>query len=158
MALTDFLTHIADSIRSKDGTTEPIPATDFPQRILDIPSGSMSSDIRLATGTFTTSADVMNVEIEHGLSAMPNFSIVFAIVDSAFGGNGYITMSCCVDADIKSYMRIRGSWGNVASAMKFGEVLDTYGESTVIFNNTGNHKTDKFPAGTTYKWIVGRAE
>ena len=42
MALTDFLTQIADSIRSKDGTTEPIVATDFPQRILDIPSGGGS--------------------------------------------------------------------------------------------------------------------
>ena len=158
MALTDFLTQIADSIRSKDGTTEPILATDFPQRIIDIPSGGVSSDIRLATGTFTPSADVMNVEIEHGLSAIPNFSIVFAIVDSAFGANGYITINCCVNADIQSYMRIRGSWGNVSNAMKFGEVSDTYGESTVIFNNVGSNKTDKFPAGTTYRWIVGRAE
>ena len=158
MALTDFLTQIANSIRSKDGTTEPILATDFPQRILDIPSGGVSSDIRLATGTFTQSADVMNVEIEHGLSAMPNFSIVFAIVDSALGGNGYITINCCVNADIQSYIRVRGSWGNVSYAMKFGEVSDTYGESTVIFNNTGSHKTDKFVAGTTYRWIVGRAE
>ena len=158
MALTDFLTQIADSIRSKDGTTGPILATDFPQRIIDIPSGGVSSDIRLATGTFTPSADVSTVEIEHGLSAMPNFSIVFAIVDSAFGGNGYITINCCVNADIQSYIRIRGSWGNVANTFKFGEVSDTYGESTVIFNNTGSHKTDKFVAGTTYRWIVGRAE
>lgn len=44
MALTDFLTQIADSIRSKDGTTDLIPATDFPQRILDIPSGGDSSN------------------------------------------------------------------------------------------------------------------
>lgn len=160
MALTDFLSGIADAIRSKDGTTEPIVATDFPQRILDIPSGSGggSGDIKVATGTFTPSADVKTVEIEHGLSAMPNFSIVFAIVDSAFGGNGYITMNCCVDADIQSYIRTRGSWGNVSSVIKLGEVSDTYGELTVIFNNTGSHKSDKFTAGTTYRWIVGRAE
>ena len=158
MALTDFFTQIANAIRSKDGTTEPIVATDFPQRILDIPSGGVSSDIRLATGTFTPSADVKTVEIEHGLSAMPNFSIVFAIVDSAFGGNGYITISCCVNADIQSYIRIRGSWGNVSNAMKFGEVSDTYGESTVIFNNVGGNTGDKFVSGTTYKWIIGRAE
>lgn len=158
MALTDFLTQIADSIRSKDGTTEPILATDFPQRILDIPSGGVSSDIRLATGTFTQSADVMNIEIEHGLSAIPNFSIVFAIVDSALGGNGYITINCCVNADIQSYIRIRGSWGKVTASQNFGEISDTYSESTVIFNNVGSHTTDKFVAGTTYRWIVGRAE
>ena len=158
MALTDFLTQIADSIRSKDGTTDLIQATDFPQRIIDIPSGGVSSDIRLATGTFTQSADVNTVEIEHGLSAMPNFSIVFAIVDSALGGNGYITINCCVDADIQSYIRIRGSWGNVSYGTEFGKASDTYGESTVIFNNTGSHKGDKFNAGITYRWIVGRAE
>ena len=156
MALTDFLTQIADSIRSKDGTTDLIIATDFSQRILNIPSGG--SDIKVATGTFTPSSNVSNVEIEHGLSVTPNFSIVFAIVDSAFGANGYSTTSCCVDADIQSYIRIRGSWGNVSGVIKLGEVSDTYGESTVIFNNTGSHKSDKFTAGTTYRWIVGRAE
>ena len=158
MALTDFLTQIADSIRSKDGTTEPILATDFPQRIIDIPSGGVSSDIRLATGTFTTSADVTSVEIEHGLSAMPNFSIVFAIVDSALGGNTLITLSCCVNSDIQCNMRIRGSWGKVTGYQKFGEISDTYSESKVIFNNVGSNKGDKFVSAKTYKWIIGRAE
>ena len=153
MALTDFLTQIADSIRSKDGTTEPIVATDFPQRILDIPSGG--SDIKVATGTFTPSSDVNNVEIEHGLSVTPNFSIVFAIVDSAMGANGAITVSCCADADVRFNLRIRGSWGNVSHASKFGESCDIYSDSTVNFN--GNYLSDKFIAGKTYKWIIGRA-
>ena len=156
MALTDFLTQIADSIRRKDGTTESIPAIDFPQRILDIPSGGVSSDIRLATGTFTPSADVKTVEIEHGLSVTPNFSIVFAIVDSAFTGNAQITTSCCVNFDKQFNMRIRGSWGNVVGYQKFGEISDTYSESTVIFNNAGGCTGDKFVSGTTYKWIIGR--
>ena len=54
MALTDFLTQIADSIRSKDGTTEPILATDFPQRIIEIPSGGSdieSCDISLVNSS-----------------------------------------------------------------------------------------------------------
>lgn len=157
MALTDFLTQIADSIRSKDGTTDLIVATDFPQRILDIPSGGVSSDIRLATGTFTPSSDVSNVEIEHGLSVTPNFSIVFAIVDSAMGGNAHITASCCVNFDKQFNMRIRGSWGNVSGSNKFGEISDTYSESTVIFNNVGSNIGDKFVSGKTYRWIIGRA-
>ena len=157
MALTDFFTQIANAIRSKDGTTEPIVATDFPQRILDIPSGGGSSDIRLATGTFTPIADVNNVEIEHGLSAIPNFSIVFAIVDSSMGDNANITASCCVNFDKQFNMRIRGSWGNVSGSNKFGEISDTYSESTVIFNNVGSNTGDKFVSGKTYKWIIGRA-
>ena len=157
MSLTDFFTQIANAIRSKDGTTEPIVATDFPQRILDIPSGGVSSDIRLATGTFTPSADVSNVEIEHGLSVTPNFSIVFAIVDSAMSSNAQITTSCCVNFDKQFNMRIRGSWGNVVGSNKFGEISDTYSESTVIFNNVGSSTGDKFVSGKTYRWIIGRA-
>lgn len=156
MALTDFLTQIADSIRSKDGTTDVIKATDFPQRILDIPSGGGSSDVILTCGTFTQSSDVANVEIEHGLSVTPNFSIVFAIVDSAIGANGAITVSCCADADVRFNMRIRGSWGKITGYQNFGEISDTYSESTVIFNNVGSHLGDKFVSGITYKWIIGR--
>lgn len=154
MALTDFLTQIADSIRSKDGTTDVIKATDFPQRILDIPSGGGSSDVILTCGTFTPSSDVANVEIEHGLSVTPNFSIVFAIVDSAMGANGAITVSCCADVDVRFNLRIKGSWGNVSYYSKFGESCDIYSDSTVNFN--GNYLSDKFIAGKTYKWIIGR--
>lgn len=39
MTLIELFSNIANSIRSKDGTTEPINATDFPSRIKSIPSG-----------------------------------------------------------------------------------------------------------------------
>lgn len=42
MALTDFLSGIANAIRTKDGTTELINANDFAQRILDIPVNKVS--------------------------------------------------------------------------------------------------------------------
>ena len=84
MALTDFLIQIADSIRSKDGTTEPIVATDFPQRILDIPSGGGGDlPFDITAGSFTLSEDynIYTAEdgsvdnkysIEHGLSKTPD--------------------------------------------------------------------------------------
>lgn len=74
MALTEFLTQIANSIRSKDGTTEPIVANDFPQRILDIPSGGGSdnglffqkylstSDINIYNSTLNIDLNVNDVE------------------------------------------------------------------------------------------------
>lgn len=37
--LGDLFIEIADAIRDKDGTTEPIQASTFPERILTIPSG-----------------------------------------------------------------------------------------------------------------------
>lgn len=42
MALTDLFTQIANSIRSKDGSTDPIKAADFPKRISDIPVNKVS--------------------------------------------------------------------------------------------------------------------
>lgn len=42
MALTDFLSDIADAIRTKEGTTELISAPDFKQRILNLPVNKVS--------------------------------------------------------------------------------------------------------------------
>lgn len=42
MALTDFLSGIADAIRTKEGTTGLIPAPDFKQRILNLPVNKVS--------------------------------------------------------------------------------------------------------------------
>ena len=155
MDITSLLTQIADSIRSKDGTTELIHAPDMPQRILDIPT-SGSEIVKISSGTFTPSQNVSSVEIEHGLSVTPNFSIVFALVDTPFAVNSYITASCNVDSDRQFNMRTRGSWGNVSCYQKFGEVCDSYNKNTVTFNNVGSNKGDKFVANTTYKWIAGR--
>ena len=71
MALTDFLSGIADAIRTKDGTSELIPATDFPQRILDIPS---SGNAKCSYGSITIPTDGMTeITIEHDLGVIPNF-------------------------------------------------------------------------------------
>lgn len=43
--LTELFTSIADSIRAKDGTSEPINAEDFPDRISAIPSGGGNLNI-----------------------------------------------------------------------------------------------------------------
>ena len=52
MALTDKLTAIADSIRSKTGTTEPMTLDEMATEILNITTGSVPSDtITLSDGT-----------------------------------------------------------------------------------------------------------
>lgn len=74
MALTDFLTQIADSIRSKDGTTDVIKAKDFPQRILDIPSGG--GNIKFAKGSFTLSENQNSITIEHNIGITPEVIVL----------------------------------------------------------------------------------
>lgn len=52
--LGDFLKDVADSIRTKTGTTEPINAQDFSTKILQIPSGGENTLKKLLDATKTT--------------------------------------------------------------------------------------------------------
>jgi len=61
MDITSLLSQIADSIRSKDGTTELIYAQDMPQRILDIPSGGSDSGLFYQEYASVNTIDVKNV-------------------------------------------------------------------------------------------------
>lgn len=151
MALTDFFTQIADSIRSKDGTTDVIKATDFPQRILDIPSGGGGSELpsNIHTGTFTFAEDTTeNVIVEHGFSNIPY-------------------MACfCVDEyeEIINGMTIGGVFVN---GMGYGFAIRTNGtlqssnaymtisvDDTYITFNRYREDSSPFRSGYTYRWFV----
>ena len=175
MALTDFLTQIANAIRSKDGTTEPIVATDFPQRILDIPSGGGggSSDTKVATGTIILSEDRRIVwsqyaskymEIEHGLGVVPNFALMydadFTTSDNYPAYTGAFikitdvglepTRSAAID-------RTYNATGGVATDVIYNSDPEKEGKrytDTVYRFGHGNACT--LIAGRTYKWIIGR--
>ena len=175
MALTDFFTQIANAIRSKDGTTEPIVATDFPQRILDIPSGGGggSSDIKVATGTIILSEDRRIVwsqyssqymEIEHGLGVTPNFAFMydadFTTKDNypAYSG-AFIKLS---DVGLEPYRSaaIDRSY-NATGGFAVDNIQNNDPEKegkrytdTVYRFGAGNACT--LIAGRTYKWIIGR--
>lgn len=150
MALTDFLTQIADSIRSKDGTTDLITATDFPQRILDIPSGGGGElPDSIKTGTFTVAEDtVETIAIPHGLGATPTMLFIFSDnleyaignIPYAFLGLAYLTGLSYVTAYNSSFT----TKGNVFTV----SCDDT---NIVISTNQTNYK---FIAGVTYRWFV----
>lgn len=173
MALTDFFTQIANAIRSKDGTTEPIVATDFPQRILDIPSGGGSSDIKVATGTIILSEDRRIVwsqyasqymEIEHGLGVTPNFAFMydadFTTRDNypAYTG-AFIKIT---DVGLEPYRsasidREYNATGGIATDNIYNSDPEKEGKrytDTVYRFGTGNACT--LLAGRTYKWVIGR--
>lgn len=76
MALTDFLKGIADAIRTKDGTTAPIPASEFAQRILTLPVSGSSVPSGMAVGSFTLSDDSNTVRIEHNLGVVPQYAFL----------------------------------------------------------------------------------
>ena len=61
--LTELFTGIADSIRAKDGTTDTITASDFPNRIAALPTGSDFSSSNLNLYITASSADSEALEL-----------------------------------------------------------------------------------------------
>ncbi len=149
MALTDFLTQIADSIRSKDGTTEPIVATDFPQRILDIPSGGSELPSTIKTGTFTVAEDTTDtITIPHGLGSAPvqvsifpeNAEYVIGNIAYSFLGGDIIMPYVIVTVNTK------------ALAYKASVFSINCDETNITITNSNGMYM--FRAGLVYRWFA----
>lgn len=80
---TDTLTAIANAIRTKDETTEPIKVEDFASRILELGKGLNFGDLEFNCGYIEhdTHVEAKNAPIYHGLSDIPYFSIIISIED-----------------------------------------------------------------------------
>lgn len=150
MALTDFLAQIADSIRSKDGTTEPIPATDFPQRILDITSGG-GSDLpsNIKTGTFTVAEDTTEpITIPHGCGSTP--ITVFIYPDNPEYLIGNIAYSFLGGTTSSVYKLVTTNNKGAAEKINVFNVEIDDANITITDLNT----TYKFRAGAIYRWFA----
>lgn len=150
MALTDFFTQIADSIRSKDGTTEPIVAIDFPQRILNIPSGG-GSDLpdSIKTGTFTVAEDTFEtITIPHGLGATP--VIVLILPDNPEYAIGKIPYAVLGGISL-SGEKIVTSNGSVLTA-KYGIITISVDDTNIVI--APQSSTYKLIAGLNYRWFT----
>ena len=151
MALTDFLTQIANAIRSQDGTTEPIVATDFPQRILDIPSVESVLPSNIKTGTFTVAEDtVETITIPHGLGATPTMFFIFPDNPEYIIGNiGYTFMGIAKDLGITFATK-----SNKLMAIVYSIYTPTCDDANIIITNT--NETYMIRAGVTYRWFAWR--
>ena len=150
MALTDFLTQIADAIRSKDGTTEPIVANDFPQRILNIPSGGVSVlPDTIKTGTFTVAEDTLEtITIQHGLGTTP--VIVLILPDNPNYVIGKIPYSIIGGIDISAEKIVTSNTSALTS--KYGIVTITHDDTNIVIAlQTSNYK---MIAGLVYRWFA----
>ena len=153
MALTDLLTQIADSIRSKDGTAEPIIALDFPQRILDIPSGGGSGlPSNVKTGTFTVAEDTTDtITIPHGRGSTPITVFIYPDnPDYIIGKIPYSFLGGSKDIQYR-IVTINTSAVSIKSGVFNIEIDDT--NIVVSTSNT----TYKFRAGAIYRWFAWEA-
>ena len=154
MALTDLLKQIADSIRSKDGTTEPIPATDFPQRILDIPSGGGSGlPSNVNSGTITLSGDEQSIVIEHNLGCVPLGVILFDENNYLIENKVIYSMILAQYAYGASYAVYNDYKGNKTASMQYECISDVNELSFTAVNRTGNYY---YRSGVTYRWFAWR--
>ena len=150
MVLTDFLTQVADSIRSKDGTTEPILASEFPQRILSISSGGVELPTSVKTGTFTVSQDSTDaIVVPHGLT---NFSIIACVIfpDNIEYAVGHIPYSFLGGFNV-SQEKIVTNNGSVLTA-KYGVVSIAVDSENITITPSGT--TYKIIAGIVYRWFI----
>lgn len=144
MALTDFLTGIADAIRIKDGTSDVINAQDFANRIIAIPAGG--SSIVSESGTFTVAEDKYNLTIPHSLGVVPN--IVLCMVDDT---SNLITLS---------------SWGYIFSPIMIFNIVttsntvvksDNFADCVIVTDTDITFNTQygrAIRSGYTYNWIA----
>ena len=152
MALTDLLKQIADSIRSKDGPTEPIPATDFPQRILDIPSGGGSGlPSNVNSGTITLSGDEQSIVIEHNLGCVPLGVILFDENNYLIENKVTYSMILAQYAYGASYEVYNDYKGNKTASMQYECISDVNELSFTAVNRTGNYY---YRSGVTYRWFA----
>ena len=154
MALTDFLTQIADSIRSKDGSVEVIKATDFPQRILSIPSGGGSGlPSNVNSGTITLSGDAQSIVIEHNLGCVPLGVILFDENNYLIGNKVTYSMILAQKAYGEPYVVYNDYQGNKTASMQYECISDVNELSFTAVNRTGNYY---YRSGVTYRWFAWR--
>ena len=148
MALVDFLRGIADAIRIKSGTEEAIVAKDFPQRILDIPSGGLPENIK--TGTFTVAEDTTEtITIPHGLGTDESV-IVLIFPDNPEYSIGKIAYSILGGINRSGEKIVTGNSGAVTS--KYGICAIDVDDTNIVITPSGS--TYKLIAGLNYRWYI----
>lgn len=170
MTLTDLFTNIANAIRSKDGTTASIIANDFPDHILDIPSGGSELPLEIATGTFTLESDVSayitgsgdyRFIIEHGMSVTPNAALIYPESNLVVTEDGYLTNSSFAVAfkmqNIGNVGRTYNSTGGVSGVSNYNTLVSDWNyveftSSQILFGS--NSSGTILRAGCAYRWIA----
>lgn len=179
MALTELLTQIADSIRAKDGTADAIQATDFPQRILDIPSGGEGSGsaFDVITGKIILDEDhnlydsanqaENNLVINHAIGRMPSMFFLYLDTDGIIGNVPLSTVNFTMlttpvrltpaaNANYQIISRINSATNsnganNLAAVSREFVVAD---EDNITIGKSITAANYIFRAGYTYRWIA----
>ncbi len=113
MALTDKLTAIANAIREKGGTSEPLTLDQMAAAITAIEAGG---GVAITSGSFTLSADsAKRYDVQHGLGTVPK--VILCWVSDYEVSAGYLTLGVGayfggVDVNAPVYAKTASTTGN----------------------------------------------
>lgn len=162
MALRDFFEDIADAIRYVDGTSDPIPAPDFPARIRALKNGHISPEVISITWDGDTTGKVIAFEQTQGsgtvtlckvsdliltddeikrgtLTIDTNGEITErAVTWAEMTANGFVTDDVVI-SDIFAFVRTAGA--------EFNGI--TFPETGIYFAKMTSNGAAKYPSGFT---------
>ena len=130
--LSNFLGDIANAIRDKKGTTEPIPAQEFDSEIATIMTGTDTSD---ATAT---SDDIINPKTAYVNGEKIQGSIIPTYAEEGeitAAQNSNISRACDVRQDLGFYLKIESNLVKVY-ALQDGSLQQSINSNSVITSNT----------------------
>lgn len=157
---SDSLTAIADAIREKAESTDPLV---FPTGFIDALSniGGLPNGITaLASGQYTPVSDVVGaVDFEHGFGFMPNFAILCVEGQNISEDNyaGYLQWQIIVNKTFETQIFYLHTYSNKTNGLA-RRTSEQYGGMTdeiVRFYQSG---TNKFKGGQTYRWVAAYIE
>ena len=157
--LNNFLTDVADSIRTKKGTTNKIPASNFDTEIEGIETGSVPN--LQSKSIAITENGTQNVTADEGYDGLSNVSLNIEVSD--IGEPNYITDGLIALFDISSPI-INNKWNNIVgddyiTAVYVGggsDYFDYFLKNPIGLNNTYFISSkDYYKQGYTIE-VVGR--
>lgn len=162
IATTEELTAVADAIRAKGGTSEPLVFPEgFVSAIGDIQSGGGGMPegfTAISTGKFSLDADKPNfasssgVTFQHDLGVIPDIIIVYKENDSSVNSSIFISSFCVIDENAYKSQGIynyRDGYGSNKPVFSDKAIKNITESSATVTSNTEG----QFRAGS-YRWVA----
>ena len=130
-ALTELFTNIANSIRTKTGSSEQIPATNFPTAISQIPSGAEIISLPFMSGkkgvlqndAFITDKPI-RVYLDHGITGVGG---ILGLIISAVSTQGNTATFCYIDGNSARALTTDGTIDRTTGTFTFPIMSSVYG-------------------------------
>lgn len=145
---------IADAIREKDGTTEPIAANDFAARILAIPSGGSSGGSDFAVPLVVTVDAGATVTAKRGDLIVTGISGAHGVANLTLTAPGEWQVSAELDGTIKGPKTVSIIEGYTEKFTMRSRLPEGYQEVEYIRSGSGQYINPQFPIKSSHNITI----